>query len=182
MTFARVLVTIGVLAFAVGIQPPQAKAKQQTVRDCSETHPGEGPAYTGAVQNSDFNFYAKVPFGLTAWGGVDKSAPFHGFTIFLDAKAKSCIVFEVHVRVDKSEPVSPDPKAKSIQLGKAEGWQTRTTGVANGAKLINVETVFSFERPDQIDDGYILLVTPTSNADDPLSIYDSFLHSLEFGR
>jgi hypothetical protein len=185
MICGRVIVIVGMLAFAAGSQSQEMKVKQPAVKSCRQvvsTRPGDGPAYKGTVANSDYDFSAQVPQGLTAWGGVAESAPFHGFTIFLDSKAESCIVFEVHIRVDENETAVPRSRSKSILLGKVEGWQTSHTGVIDGIKLTNVQTRFSFRQPDQIDDGSILLVTPSSNAVDALRNYDSFLHNLVFGH
>lgn len=185
MICGRVIAIIGMLAFAAGTQPQETKVTQPTVLGCRQvvsTQPGDGPAYKGAVANDDYDFSAQVPPGLTAWGGVDESAPFHGFTIFLDSKAKSCIVFEVHIRVDESDTVARPPRAKFIMRGKAEGWQTSYTGAIDGIKLTNVMTWFSFKQHDQTDDGSILLITPSSNAVDALRVYDSFLRNLVFGH
>ena len=185
MISGRVIVMVGMLAFGVGTQPQETKVKQPTVKGCGQvvsTRPGDGPVYRGAVENSDYDFSAQVPLGLTGWGGVAESAPFHGFTIFLDPKAKSCIMFEVRIRVNESDALAQPPKSKPISLGKATGWQTSYTGIVNGIRLTNVATTFSFKQPDQIDDGVVLLVAPAPNAQDALGIYDSFLRSLVFGH
>jgi len=185
MSCGKAIVVIGTLAFSAGAQPQKMSAKLAPVKNCGDvvtTRPGSGPAYTGTVENSDYNFSARIPPGFTAWGGVAESAPFHGFTIFLDPKAKSCIVFEVHIRVDESDRIAPLPGAKSVPLGKADGWQTTGAAVLGGMRRTNVQTVFSFKQLDQVDDGYILLVTPDSSAGEALKAYRLFLRNLVFGH
>jgi hypothetical protein len=185
MSGGKAIVAIGILAFAAGAQPQEMSAKLPPVRNCRDvvmTRPGMGPAYSGTVENSDYDFSARLPSGLTAWGGVAESAPFHGFTIFLGPKVESCIVFEVHIRVDESDRFAPLPGAKSVPLGKAQGWQTTNTGLAGGVRLTNVQTVFSFRQPDEMDDGSILLITPDSSAGEALKTYRLFLRNLVFGH
>lgn len=133
------------------------------------------------MDNSDYNFVALLPSGLTAWSGVADVAPFHGFTIFLDSTKKSCIDFEVHIRVDEStEPKRPQG-AKRVSLGKAIGWESMSTGLIDGTRFENITITFSFVQPDQVDDGDIILVTPKSQAEASMKIYNEFIHHLAFG-
>lgn len=185
MSVGKATAMIGILTLYAGAQPQKIPAKLPTVTSCREvvtTRPGLGPAYAGRIENSDYNFSARIPPGLTAWGGVAESAPFHGFTIFLGPKAESCIVFEVHIRVDESQKSAPLPGARSVPLGKADGWQTTYTGAVSGMKLTNVQTAFSYKQPDQIDDGFILLITPDSGEGEALKTYRLFLRNFVFGR
>jgi hypothetical protein len=119
---------------------------------------------------------------MTGWGGVAEAVPFHGFTIFLDSTEQSCIWFEIHLRVDESDAAPRPSEAKSLHLGRAEGWQTTSDGLVNGVRLSNVRTSFSFKRPSEIDDGEVLLVAPTSQMREALRTYDEFLKSVAFGH
>jgi hypothetical protein len=134
------------------------------------------------VKNDDYRFFAHIPSGLTAWGGVANDAPFHGFTIFLDPSMKSCIVFEVHLRVDDNDAPERPPKAKVLQLGDAQAWQTTDEGSSHGSSLTSVSTVFVLKQPNQTDDGSILLIAPSSELRKAMKIYEAFLRSVRFGR
>ena len=185
MSVGRTMAIIGILALGARAKAQEMAAKPPTVTSCRDvvtTRPGMGQAYTGTVENSDYNFSARIPPGRTAWGGVAESAPFHGFTIFLGPRAESCLVFEVHISVDESDRFTPLPGAKSIQLGKADGWQTIYRGVVRGVRLTNAKTAFSFKQPDQIDDGFILLITPDSSAGEATKTYRLFEQNLLFGH
>lgn len=178
------VLTIGIVALAACARSQPITSKAPVVNDCkhaSYARPGVGHAYKGAISNEDYEFSARVPSGLTAWDGVDKSAPFHGFMIFLESNEQSCILFEIHLRIDESDTVPP-LKSPPILLGKAEGFQTSSVGMIDGVRVSNVTTSFSFKRPGRIDDGIILLVAPESQMRRALPIYDEFLHSVSFGR
>jgi len=158
---------------------------RSTVKSCNQvtfTKPSIGDPYKGTVRNSDYDFKAIIPPNLTAWSGVADEAPFHGFTLFLDATERSCIVFEVHIRVDEGTVVVRPIGAKRIVLGKAIGWQKTMSGVSNGVRLINKITTFSFVQADQTDDGEIILVAPVSQAEKSANIYEEFVRNLNFGH
>lgn len=150
-------------------------------RQATQTLPQRGVAYRGAVTNDDYHFSARIPSDLTGWGGVADDAPFHGFTMFLDPKGDSCIVFEIHLRVDESDAPKRLPGGTAVQLGKAVGWQELKEGTANGVNIKNVRTVFSSKQSNQIDDGEIVLVSPTSNLKEAKRLYEAFLRSVRFG-
>jgi len=179
------ILLIGVLGYTGEIHSQQIKAQATKVKDCaqvSNTHPGIGHAYTGLVRNEDYDFTAHLEAGLTGWSGVAETAPFHGFVIFLDSTEQSCILFEVHLRVDESDGQIHSPRAKDLRLGKAEAWQTTNIGVIEGIQVSNIRTAFSFKQATQIDDGVVLLITPNSKVRELRRIYDGFLKSIVFGH
>lgn len=160
-----------------------AERERSEVVSCAQTGnpgPGIGHAFRGDVSNEDYRFSVVVPSGFTGWTGVGDSAPFHGFTIFLDASRSSCIVFETHLRVDENEAPEKPKDAQPIVLGSAKGWRVTTSGNLNGVQLINVKTTFSNARTDQVDDGYVLLVTPSTRLAETLRSYNTFLRRLKF--
>ena len=150
-------------------------------QDMVSTHSGMGPAYRRLVKNEDYGFSAYVPKALTGWGGVEQSAPFHGFTIFLDQRERSCIVFEIHIRVDEDDTSEAPAGATSVSLGKAHGWQFTKSGQVHGLRLINIVTKFTFRQHGEIDDGEIVLVAPEKYSVSAIATYQSFLHSITFG-
>ena len=92
----------------------QVSVHRSKVVNCAQatrTRPQIGNVFRGSVSNDDYAFSARIPNGLTGWGGVYKDAPFHGFTIFLDSNMEACIVFEVHlgskatIRQDHPQPL-----------------------------------------------------------------------------
>ena len=134
------------------------------------------------MRNEDYNFSVTVPAGRTGWSGVAESAPFHGFTIFLDDKRQSCVVFEIHLRVEEEDAPKRPGRAKSLTLGKAKGWQSMSSGIAGGTRMLNVISDFSFTQADQVDDGSVRLIVPSGRAKGALKIYRKFLESLKFGN
>ncbi len=163
----------------------RAVDSRSRVKSCAQitfTKPGIGHPYKGTVRNSDYNLTAILPPRLTAWGGVADEAPFHGFTLFLDAAGESCIEFYVHIRVDEDAAVKPPTGAKRLALGRAIGWQTRVSGVINGSRFLNTTTTFSFVQSDQIDDGDIILAAPQSHSETAMNTYDEFIRNLHFGQ
>jgi hypothetical protein len=185
----RVVLAIAILGALLVPQKGQTRQgsvnPQSSVKSCAQitfTKPGIGGPYKGTVQNSDYNFTAILPSRLTAWSGVADEAPFHGFTLFLDAAGDSCILFEVHIRVDDEAVVRPPVGAKRVNIGKAIGWQNKASGIVNGTRFINATTTFSFVQPDQIDDGEITLVAPKSRSEEAMKTYDEFVQNLRFGN
>ena len=117
-------------------------------RQATTTLPQKGVAYRGAVTNDDYHFSARIPSDLTGWGGIADNAPFHGFTMFLDAKGDSCIVFEIHLRVDRIDTPKRLSGGTAVQLGKAVGWQELKDGTAkllSSRRLSFSETLCSFD-------------------------------------
>lgn len=163
----------------------QVSVHPSNVVSCAQaagTRPQIGNAFRGNVSNDDYAFSARIPNGLTGWGGVYKDAPFHGFTIFLDSNMEACIVFDVHIRVDADDTARPPSAATSIQLGKAHGWQWARDGKTGNSRLTNIHLLFSFKQSNQMDDGEILLISPTSRLKETKAAYDAFVRSIKFGR
>ena len=136
--------------------------KVVTCSQATLTKPEVGVAYRGAVTNDDYKFFATVPEGYIGWGGVAANAPFHGFTIFLDHSLRSCILFEVHMRVDDADGPLRLSSAKPLSLGQARAWQTSSVAIAKGGQIMNLKTIFTFDHDGQIYDGQITLVSPVS--------------------
>ena len=167
-------------ALTAASQPtrPQPRASL-SCNQATMSKPQVGVAYSGDVAIDDYKLYARVPQGFTGWGGVAIDAPFHGFTIFLDPSMRSCIVFEIHLRIDDDEaPVRPHT-AKRLSLGNATAWQVSNSNHAQG--LINITTYFSSQQKSRVDDGKILLISPPEDFQKMRSTYNTFLHSIVFG-
>jgi len=160
----------------------QGVARTVSCNQAFSSAPHVGEAFRGVVQNSDYHFVAHVPPGLTGWTGTGESAPFHGFAIFLADDRRSCIVFEIHVRVDQSDAPKRPIDAKPIVLGHARGWEIETAAKEDSEQFTNVRTVFSFRQRDQIDDGSVLLIAPAKRLPEAMAQYRAFLRGLEFGR
>jgi hypothetical protein len=146
--------------------------------------PETGTAYRGSVSNDDYQFFAHIPEGLTGWSGVAPGAPYHGFTIFLQERPQACLDVEMHIRVEDDEaPVRP-PSAKDVQLGSARGFQYVTHGEDEGVPFTNIHTVFTYKRGngDEIDDGGITLIVPTSQLPKWKPLYEAFLRSVKYGK
>ena len=185
MRSISIILLVGVLGYTAGLHSQQIRSQVPIVKDCaqvSNTRSGIGHAYTGLVRNEDYDFTAHLEPGLTGWSGVAETAPFHGFVIFLDAKEQSCILFEVHLRVDEGDSQIRISKAKNLRLGKANAWQTTNVGIIKGKRISNISTSFSFKQANQIDDGEVLLVAPTSTVGKASQIYEAFLKSVTFGH
>lgn len=177
------LVFFGMLPF-VGFAQAQGDLPQlpSTCNEITLTHPEIGAAYRGRVLNDDYHFSVQVRHGLAGWSGTADSAPFHGFTVFLASDSSTCIAFEVHIRVDEENVPHHPVEAKPLYLGKAAAWQVAIKGNRSGIELENVVTSFSFNQPDQMDDGTVTLVTNAGDKARDLRIYNEFLNSLKFGK
>jgi hypothetical protein len=148
----------------------------QRCDQATTVRPGMGRSFTGLLENSDYAFAVSIPNQMTAWDGVWRDAPFHGFVLFLDPQLQACIVFEVHVRVDDEDAPTPSPSSVQMRLGEALAWQDHNSD----GRLVSIRTTFSFHQADQIDDGEILLITPGSQRERARGIYDAFVRSLTF--
>ncbi len=155
--------------------------KAVTCSQATLTKPEVGTAYRAVVTNDDYEFSATIPAGYTAWDGVAENAPFHGFTIFLDRSLRSCLLFEVHVRVDDADGPLHLKSAKALSLGQAKAWQTSSRVHTRGGEIMNLKTAFTFAHDGQIDDGQATLITPTSEQQSTTRLYDTFLNSVHFG-
>jgi len=172
------------LSFAITAYCQSSKRLSEVI-GCDQqtyTQPGVGYAFRGYVADEGYAFSVRIPDKLTGWGGVAPGAPFHGFTIFLDAQRRACIYFEVHIRVDEEDAPRSAANSMVIHLGRAEGWQTIRRGIVGKVSITNVTTIFSFRRPNRTDDGKVLLITPTANLRRAKARYDEFIRSLKFGE
>jgi hypothetical protein len=146
------------------------------------SRPGVGRAYRGAIANEEYAFSARIPRGLTGWDGVDQSAPFHGFTIFLDPQMTTCVTFEVHIQIEPGDTPRPPKSATPVKLGDASAWQSMRSGLVNNSNINNVVTDFSIRRSNHTDEGEILLVAPTEKIGQARRVYDAFVRSMDFRR
>ena len=152
----------------------------ESCRQASTTERGVGIAYTGTVENDDYRMSVKLPLGLSGWGGVDSSAPFHGFVVFLDSAEHACVLLEIHLRVnDAGGPMRPEA-TKAVPISGARAWQVRTVGTLNGIAMSNVRTIFTYEHGAQAYEGTLLLITPVASERQSARVYASILRSLTF--
>jgi hypothetical protein len=180
-----VCASVALVVFAAAGANGAEEHRSPEVVDCRHatmTKPGVGNKYKGTVSNDDYAFSVRVPTGLTGWSGVAREAPFHGFTMFLGSRLSACIVFEIHVRVDESDKPAPPVSAVPMSLGDASAWQSMSQSESPAGGTTNIRTLFAFERADQVDDGEILQVAPTSTLPIAKAAYDAFIRSLSFHR
>ena len=172
------------LAPALIAAPEQVASQPRTSLSCSQAtmvKAGVGVPYSGDVSIDDYKLRARIPQGLTGWGGVAPDAPFHGFAIFLDSSMRDCIVFEIHLRIDDDEvPVRPHT-AKMLPLGNAKAWQIVRSGSNRATDPVNLTTYFSFGQNGQINDGRILLVSRPEELPKTRLLYETFLKSMTLG-
>lgn len=158
------------------------EAEAKTCDQMVTTKPGMGHAFVGHFVSEDYRFSVHIPAGSTGWTGVAEDAPFHGFTMFLDEKQQTCIVFDIHVRVDEDEQPHHPSYAKKMHFGTARGWQWSTQGNAAGVPYSNVITTFSYGGSAGAADGEIRLIAPAADLAGTKQKYDEFVRTLSFGR
>jgi hypothetical protein len=173
---------LGTAAIAVGQNSP--RPGPLPCGQVSLARPEHGVAYTGLVQNSDYRFSATIPERTTGWG-AGLSAPFHGFTIFLDEDMRStCIVFQIGLRVvlpeDKWEASRRQVASKSVKVGNLTGMETRIIGSIDGVGFENRIVSVELHRGIDTDDLMIMLVTPAADRGKAERVFDAFLGRLKF--
>jgi len=153
------------------------------VRGCdgyTKAQPGHGVEYSGTLRNSDYGLTLQIPPGQSGWGAAPE-APFHGFAIFLAADLKSCIFFEIHLRVATDNNKSQS--ATRIKLGNRKGWEEQSTGVIEGNEWTNVTARFSIRDPrstNEVDDGSLTLVTLTRNKSKNMELFREMRSHIRF--
>jgi len=158
----------------------QAHAVVATCAETTLTVPGSGRLFKGVVKNEDYRFAAIIPNGHSAWDGVADSAPFHGFTIFLDPEGSACIDFKIGLRID-AESVPEGLKGKgSIRLGKANAWQWMATESIDGKPVTNMTTLLTHHFKNSVFDGEVRLISPKGQVKKYIAAYNSFVQSLRF--
>ena len=111
--------------------------------------------------------------------------PFHGFTVFLPSQGSrsSCIVFEIHLRVDLGDPderaTAPSP-AKTVNFGNIQGLQQERSGDINGVAFRNVLISFSVPRDGQVADGSVWFVAPGTELEKSQPVFTSFISGIRF--
>jgi hypothetical protein len=161
--------------------PDVATCEQETL-----ARPGFGVSYRGTVRNDDYRFSATIPDGLVGWGAAP-SAPFHGFSIFIDHgnKARSCIIFRVAIHLnleeDKPAPERERPRSEPITAGGRPATRMSSGGSVRGTVYENVYAGLQVpHKQDDIHDVEIVLVTPKSDAVKNRAIFDRFIASFRF--
>jgi hypothetical protein len=165
----------------------ESQGKTSQVEVCesiTNSKPGSGVEYKGSLRNSDYGLNVKIPPGLTGWGAAPE-APFHGFAIFLADQPKSCIIFEVHLRIsiDESNSIDGGPAVKRVRIGNRIGWEAQTKGMIDGVEWTNIIVRFSIRHvrsAHDIDDGSITLVTRTQDLDKRMPIFQNFVSNIRF--
>ncbi|HUA87574.1 MAG TPA: hypothetical protein VMB85_27145 [Bryobacteraceae bacterium] len=154
-----------------------------TCHDVSLARPAYGVSYRGSVRNSDYEFSAMVPEGFTGWGAAPV-APFHGFTIYLDERETSCIVFEIRLRVgdvSAEQDAAPNEAAPiRVRVGNRSGLQTVVIGRRSGVEYQNVTVTLELPRAGYTNDAEIVLVTPMNEVARTKPIFSKFLGSFKF--
>ena len=170
-----------VLASAAGAaaQSPRPD-RAASCAQLSLARPEMGAPYRGAVRNDDYKLTLTIPGGLTGWG-ADPLAPFHGFTIFLPSpdEQTSCIVFEIHLRIDLGQQEARR-RGRKATMGGATAWRREVTGSVGRTGFTNVTVEFSAPRRQEISDGTVRLVTPTKDLNRNMPIFDTFLSQIRF--
>jgi hypothetical protein len=181
---------VAICAFLGSAIPAAQPARRSAIFTCHEisrARPGRGVSYRGTVQNSDYNFSATIPDGLTGWGSAP-GAPFHGFTVYLDKDQKSCISFEISIRVllpeDEATRNSGAREARAIttrvKIGNRVGVQAIETGEADGLEFENLTISLGLPRNGYQNDAVVIFVTPKTKADQTNPLLGRFLSSFRF--
>jgi hypothetical protein len=176
-----VLMFIGICAATTA--DCQSSVRHSQVVECSQAtlaRPDLGSAYKGDFVNDDYAFSVRIPNDLTGWSGVAESAPFHGFTIFLNPQESACIEFEVHIRVDEEDAPKFSSGGKTIRLGNVKGQQSFHEGRIGDVSMINIRAIFSVHHANRWDDGEVLFIIPTENFKKTKIVYDDFIKSMKF--
>ncbi len=163
-------------------EPAPGRNEAITCKQATLTKPVLGVAYQGFLSNEDYGLTGKIPQGLTGWSGVAAGAPFHGFTIFLDDQMSSCIIFEIHIRVNDVDAPPVLKSAKRFRLGDAEARQSASRGRGTNGLLTNVSTTFSIARPDAMEDGVIRLVASGRDLGHATALYDDFVRTVKLSK
>jgi hypothetical protein len=152
----------------------------QTCAQVSLARRGFGASYQGTVRNDDYKFRVTIPEGLKGWG-ADPVAPFHGFTVFLPSEGdlNSCIVLEIHLRVELGEREARHRGTK-VAFGGVTGWKQEATGTVSGTEISNITIRFSVVHARRVDDGTIWLISPTKDMAKNLRLLDTFLSEIAF--
>ena len=173
------------LAFTILLCHGGSLCGQESVYTCDKislARPGVGVAYKGTIRNSDYGFSATVPHGLVGWGGVYESAPFHGFMIYLNHEATSCISFYIAIRVDLEGDVAGKTPldSKPAQIGNRAGLQTSAIGPVGGTRVENLAVFCEYPLEGEKVDVGVTLITPISEEKSAKAALTQFLASFHF--
>lgn len=184
MTYKNLVKSLMIAMAILSVMSCSAAAfNDPKVNNCNQSTvfgPDFGQPYIGKIYNEDYNFSVSVPKDLTGWSGVSESAPFHGFTIFLGNERRSCIVFEVHVRVDYED--APQYPPFLLSLGDAKGWKSELHGNVDDVDIINMQTIFSYVGDEFTADGSVKFIAPHGDRKKYEHFYYEITKSLKFGK
>lgn len=90
------------------------------------------------------------------------------------------MIFDIHIRVDDTVTRRPPRVTHELRLGRAVAWQDRYTNSMGKSHLINLMTIFTHVKPNEIDDGSIILITSASLFRKNQAIYNEFVRSVRF--
>ena len=180
---AHAIVWIG-LAFFIS---PVGSSQMLEIGPCgsiSSAKPGYGQAYHGEVRNEDYGFRVTIPRGLKGWG-AGRSAPFHGFTIYLEPadNLQSCINLDVGmvVNLDSERALAIEQESGSrIRVGDRLGFRRVSHGAVGGKDFENIVVDFHWVSHGNSYSLAATLVTPTETAKQTRPIFERFLSSLVF--
>lgn len=153
-----------------------------TCKDIGAVSTGIGWPARGRFSNDDYGFSVRVPAGVTAWSGVAKGAPFHGFGFGLGRDRHSCIDLELGWRVDSDEPPSLPSGMTPIPMAGATAGVAEIRGQIHGTPYLNRTVYFTSKRGDGFVDGHVTLVVPIRDEKRARAIFDAFVRSLVFSQ
>lgn len=151
-----------------------------TCKEIGAVSTGIGWPARGRFSNDDYGFSVRVPTGVTAWSGVAKAAPFHGFGFRLDREGHSCIDLELEWRVDRDEPPPLPSDMTPAPMAGATAGVAEIRGKINGTSYLNRTVYFTYKRGDGFVDGQVTLIVPTPDEKRTRAIFDAFVRSLRF--
>jgi hypothetical protein len=171
---------VGVLLAATAL--PSFGTGMVTCKEIGAVSTGIGWRARGRFSNDDYGFSVRVPTGVTAWSGVAKEAPFHGFGFRLNSSSRSCIDLELGWRVDSDEPPSLPSGMTPIPMAGATAGVAEIRGQIHETPFLNRIVYFTSKQGDGFVDGRITLVVPTRDEKRARAIFDAFVRSLTFSR
>lgn len=151
-----------------------------TCKDLGAVSTGIGWPARGKFSNDDYGFSVRIPRNVTAWSGVAKAAPFHGFGFSLDKTRHSCIDFYLEWRMDRDEPPSLPTGLTPISMMGAMASVGETRGEIQGKPFLNRVVYFTRKHGEGLVDGRISLIVATQDEKRAREIFDAFVRSLTF--
>jgi hypothetical protein len=179
-SFVLLIMLVPAIAGA-GLGADQVAPQVETCEAITSVRPGFGVPYRGTLTNGDYRLTVVIPQGLTGWG-AGWEAPFHGFDIFFPDGSRSCMGFEIHLRVDLGEAQGAERRhlGTRAKIGNRAGWKEEINGIIDGSAWTNVKISFSVQNGTDVDDGSVWLVTPTGQLSKNMPIFNRFVSHIRF--